>query len=97
MVFRIHVEHSECGSPYRGLADQIDSLPLKMLAPLLTTRMKQLGYLVGLRIEPGQVRSFVQIAIDAGESKVINIIGSTMSPRDNVLHVKRRQRRICLM
>jgi hypothetical protein len=50
-----------------------------------------------LWIESGQVRSFVKIAINAGKSKIFDVIVATVNARDNVFDVERRERRIILM
>jgi hypothetical protein len=42
-----------------------------------------------LQLDPRQVRTFVQIAIDAGKSKVVNVIGSAVNLWNDVFDVKR--------
>ena len=59
--------------------------------------MKQLRNFVRLRIDPRQVRTLVQIAIDAGKSKVVEVIASAMSLWNDVFDVQGGQRRIILM
>lgn len=59
--------------------------------------MKQLRHFIRLRINPGQVRSFMQIAIGAGKSKVVEVIGSAVNPWHDVLDVECGQGRIILM
>jgi len=75
----------------------MDFSPLKMLVPFLASGMKQLGNFIRLRIDPCQVSALVQIAINAGESKVIEVIGSAVNLWNDVLDVERRQRGIILM
>jgi len=43
---------------------------------------------LGLRIDPGQIRSFVQIAAVAGEAEIIVSIRSAMLSRGDVLDMK---------
>ena len=50
-----------------------------------------------MRIDPGQVCAFVQIAVDAGKREVLEIISPAVYLRHNVLNVKCRKRRIVLM
>ena len=42
-------------------------------------------------IEPGEIRAFVQIAIDARERKVIAIISPSVNARYNMFDMERRQ------
>ena len=73
--------------PIRGIP-----LHSKMVVPILTPRVEQLGDLVRLRIDARQVRSFVQIAIDAGKGEIVEAIGPTMNLRDDMLDMKCGQR-----
>ena len=50
--------------------------------------MKQPGNFVRLRIDPRQVRTLVQIAIDAGKSKVFEVVGPAVNLRNDVFDVK---------
>jgi len=50
-----------------------------------------------LRIDSREVRTFVQIAIDAGKREVVDVVSSTMDRWNNVLNVERRPGRIILM
>jgi hypothetical protein len=97
LIIRIHIKHSDRSPAYCRLANHIDSLQAEMLAPFLASRMKEFCHFIRLRIDSRQVRSLVQIAIDAGESKVVEFVGSAVNPWNDVLDVKRGQRRIILM
>jgi hypothetical protein len=59
--------------------------------------MEQLRNPLGLRVNAGQVRSFVQVAIDARQSQVIEIVRAAVNLWDDMLDVKCRQRRVLLM
>ena len=59
--------------------------------------MKQLRNFVRLWIDPRQVRTLVQIAIDAGESKVFEVVGPAVNPWNDVFDVKGGEGRIILM
>lgn len=63
-----------------------------MLIPVLSSRMKQFCNCVRLRIDPCQVRAFVQITIDTSKSEVVEVVGSAMNLRNDVLDVKCSQR-----
>ena len=97
LILGIYIEDSYRCPARSSLANQIDSAPLKMLVPILSARMKQLCNLVCLRIDTRQVRSLVQIAIDTGKSKVVEIVGPAMNLRNDVFDVKCGERRIILM
>ena len=68
-----------------------------MLIPPLASRVKQLPYFIGLRIDPCQVSPFVQIAVDASQSKVVEVIAPAVNFWNDVLNVKGGQRRVILM
>jgi hypothetical protein len=53
--------------------------------------------LTDFRIDARQVRTFVQITIDASESKIVEFVAAAVKSRNDVLDVKNRQRRIILM
>ena len=59
--------------------------------------MEQLRNPLGLRVNAGQVRSFVQVAIDARQSQVIEIVRAAVNLWDDMLDVKGRQRRVLLV
>lgn len=58
--------------------------------------MKQLRNCIRLRIDSGQVSTLVQIAVDAGESEVVEVVGPAVNLRNDVFDVKGRQGRIIL-
>jgi hypothetical protein len=68
-----------------------------MVLPPLAPGMKQHSDLTCFRIDPGQIRSFVEIAIDAREGEIVESIAAAVNFRDGVLDMKRRERRIILM
>lgn len=59
--------------------------------------MEQFRNFVRLRIDTRQVRTLVQIAIDAGESKIVEAVGPAVNPWNDVFDVKGGQWRIILM
>ena len=72
-------------------------MPLEMIFPLLAPRMKQLSQLISFGIEPGQIRSFVKIAINASQGKVVDVIATAVNLGNDVFDMERSQRRIILM
>lgn len=81
----------------RGPANQINSAPREMFLPPMFPRVKQLGDYPGLRVDAGQVRAFVQIAIYASKSNIAQIIAATVAPRNDMLNVERCQWGIILV
>ena len=59
--------------------------------------MKQLGDLIGVGIYARQVGTFMKIAIDTRERKIVEIVGATMLFGDDMLDVELSKRRIVLM
>lgn len=92
LVFRIHIEHDHCGAAHVGLSGQNNTIPRKMLFPLLLTGMKQPSKLTCCRVDAGQIRAFVQIAVDARQSQVVFAVGTAMLCGDDVLDMKSGQR-----
>lgn len=59
-------------------------------------RMKQFRQLIGQGIKAGNVRSLVEVAIDAGESKIVESIRAPVFQRPDVLNVESREWRVGL-
>src|ERR1035441_3858000 len=59
--------------------------------------MEEPRHSLGLRVNARQVRSFVQVAVDARQSQVVEVVRAAVNLWDDVLDVKRRQRRVLLM
>jgi len=53
--------------------------------------MIKFGYLFGLRINTCEVRAFVQIAVNARQSKIRRIVSATMFFGKNVLNMMHRK------
>jgi hypothetical protein len=96
LIFRVHVEDPYRSSSNGSLADYVYAAPLEVIFPPLVSRVKQLCDATSLRIDPGQVRAFVKITVDASQSQVVEIVAAAMNPRDDVLDVKCGQWRIFL-
>lgn len=63
----------------------------------MATWVEKLGYLVCNGINAGQISAFMQIAVDAGEGKIANIIATAMLPGNDVLNVEGGKGRVVLM
>jgi len=63
----------------------------EMFVPIIQSRMKQARQCPGLRIKPGKIRAFVQIAVVTGEREVFRRVFSSMLARSDVFDVERQQ------
>ena len=70
---------------------------MKMVFPRMPSRMKQLSNYICLGIEPGEICSFVKIAIDTGKGEIFDIVTAAVNFRNDVFNVERGERRIILM
>jgi hypothetical protein len=68
-----------------------------MVFPRMPPRMKQLSNHICLGIEPGEICSFVKIAIDTGKGEIFDIVTAAVNFRNDVFNVERGERRIILM
>ena len=51
--------------------------------------MKERSDLSGLRIDTGQIRTFLQVAVPTGEREIVKLRRATVLPGDNVFDVER--------
>jgi hypothetical protein len=65
-----------------------------MIGPAVSARMKQRGYLAGIRVDSGQVRAFVQITAVASQRQVFHGIRASVFSRHDVLDVVAKATRI---
>ncbi len=68
-----------------------------MILPQLASRMEQFGQLSRFRIKTSYIASFMQIAVDAGQSKVAEVVTSAMFPRKDMLDMQGSQGRLILV
>lgn len=68
-----------------------------MVGPMLSAGVEQFGQVAGRGIKSGQVRSLVQIAVDARQGEVFQVVASAVDPRDDVLDVEGSERGIVLV
>jgi hypothetical protein len=59
-----------------------------MIIPFFSSRMEQCGNLLRFRINSGQVWTLVEIAINASESDIVQVIGATVDFRNDMFDVK---------
>ncbi len=73
-------------------ADKHRTVPLEMLTPNVLTRMKKRRQFVRFRIESGDVRSLVRIAVGAGQAEIGGRSQSVVFLRANMVHLMRQNR-----
>ncbi len=59
-----------------------------MIIPFFSSRMEQCSNLLRFRINPRQVWTLVEIAINASESEVVQVIRSTVHFRNDMFDVE---------
>jgi hypothetical protein len=91
------VQHTDGCSANRGRADNINPAPDEMLFPSMSSRMKQFGYSIRFRINAGEVRTFVQITVDARAREIVDLIAAAVNTRDNMFNVENGEWRVVLM
>ena len=67
-----------------------------MVLPPLPPRVEQFGHGTGIRVNAGEIWTFMEVAIDARQTKVVLVIGAAVLARADMLDVERGQRRIFL-
>lgn len=70
--------------------ENLRAIPREAVVPCIVPRMKQTGVLSGLRVNPGEIRSFVGVAIEAGEGEILVDRLASMLPGDDVINPKRQ-------
>ena len=66
-------------------------MPLEVFRPRLTPGMEELGECARLWIEAGDIRPFVQIAIDTRRGEIFWTVTPTVLFGNHVLHLESRQ------
>jgi hypothetical protein len=83
----VHGEHlNRCASGGRYSFDPHTAY-LKVVIPLIPTRVEEWNYLIRRRIDAGKIRPFPQVAAVASQSQVFRFVGPSVLPRGDVLNV----------
>ena len=69
-----------------------DAVPGKVGTPLLPSWMEQFCYFVRLGINTRQIGTFVQIAIDAGQRKIVQLVRAAVFPGKDMFDMQYSQR-----
>ncbi len=81
----VHVEDIDGHPTDRRPADEDGALPVEMPLPLVSAWVKKFGELPADRVESGDVRPLVAIAVEAGQGEVSRGGGAVMLPGDDVV------------
>ncbi len=91
LVFGIHSQNANRCPANGRLANQVEASPLPVVFPAVAPRMEQFRHALGLRANAGQVRSIVQVASNARQSEILQIVRAAMDLGDDVIDVQRCQ------
>jgi len=97
LIFRVQPQHLDRRPTNGRLANDEGTVPSKMFCPMMATRVKQLRHFTRLWIVSRDIATFVQIAVNASHRQILEIVGPTVLPWQNVLNMQRRQRRLVLV
>jgi hypothetical protein len=81
----VDAQESYGGAADRSLASQGCSGPLKVVGPLIATRVKQRYELVGMRIQGGDVWTLMAIAVAACKRQIIGLADATVLLSNDML------------
>ena len=87
----IHPQQTRRRSADCGQSDNLTTAPREMFIPIIQSRMKQACQFFGLRIQPGKICSFVQIAVMAGKRKIVRRVFAAMLAWNDMLDVKQQR------
>lgn len=80
---RVHLKHSDRRAPCRGATHDDRSGPLEVFTPCLFARIEQGRDSVRNGIDAAEIRTFTQIASQAGKGKVVRpIVGPMLNGND---------------
>ena len=74
----------------RRLCNQQRTIPFEVLVPVIVAGMKQASYFTRFRINPSQIRTFVNVAIKAGPCQIGEHGFPVMHFRDDMIDLKRQ-------
>jgi hypothetical protein len=93
-IWVVHFEHADGRPADSSSADQQRPVPGEVRAPSLAAGIEKSRELAGLRIEPGNVRAFVEIIVRAGKREVFERRLAAVLLGDNVIEGKGELREI---
>jgi len=84
----IHPQQSRRRSASRRQTCNFTIAIFEMFIPIVETRMKQARQFSCLRVKPGKICAFVQVAVMTGQREIVRRIFSTVLSRNDMLDVK---------
>jgi hypothetical protein len=97
LLLRIHLQNADTRAANGCFSHDVNAAPSEVVIPAVSSGMEQWGDFAGLRIDAGQVGTFVQIAIDAGKGEIFKIVGASMNPGSDMFDMEGSQRGIDLI
>ena len=92
----IHRKDPHRGPTARSQSDDDRSLPDEVLGPKIKSRVEQRRDSARLGVDPGEVRTLVQVAITTCQRQIFRVIGTAVLPGNNVVDRERRDREFFL-
>ena len=62
-----------------------------MICPLMASRVEELRDEIRVRVDARQIRALMEIAVDAGEGQIVEVIRAAVTSGNNMLDVQRSQ------
>jgi hypothetical protein len=75
-------------SAYRAQGDNLGSVPPKVTAPQVGARMKQPRQGSCVRIDSGDVGTFVSVAVNTGQRQIVKVVATAMLSRNDVIDLE---------
>jgi hypothetical protein len=84
-------EHVNCDTADGGAPDEFCSCPGEMIAPSVLAWVEKPDEFTSGGIVSGDVRTFVPVAVQASQGKIVDGSGTSMLARDYVVDMKRQR------
>jgi hypothetical protein len=81
-------EHMNCDTTAGGSSDELRPCPGEMIAPSGLAWVEKPDEVASGHIMPGDVRTLVPVAVEAGQCQIVDGRGTAMLSRDNMVDVK---------
>jgi hypothetical protein len=86
---RIDLQDSDCGSALGSAANEDGAMPTEMPLPFLAPRIEQPGALAGLRINSGEIRTYMMIVSEASQCQIAGSGLTAVLFRDDMIDFER--------
>jgi hypothetical protein len=84
----IHRQDGDCHPTDSGAADQIRTIPAKVSFPLVSSWIEEPGEFLALSVDPRDIWPFVAVAVQAGQSQIVEYRWPAMLSSDDVIDGK---------